>query len=36
LRNQLSSNERIVAIQEELAGFLLDDVISPKGEFHQR
>jgi hypothetical protein len=26
--------ERIVGIQEEIAGFLLDHVINPKGEFH--
>jgi hypothetical protein len=33
-RNRLSPTERIVGIQEEIAGFLLDHVINPKGEFH--
>jgi hypothetical protein len=31
---RLSPTERIVGIQEELSGFLLDHVIHPKGVFH--
>ena len=27
---------RFVGIQEEIAGFLLDHVINPKGKFHDR
>jgi hypothetical protein len=30
-----SNRERIRAIQEELAGFLLDEVIAPTGEYHR-
>ena len=34
MREQLLPNQRIRAIQEELAGFLLEEVISEKGEYH--
>ena len=34
MRDQLLPHQRVLAIQEELAGFLLDEVISEKGEFH--
>lgn len=26
--------ERIKAVQEQLCGFLMDEVVDPKGEFH--
>jgi len=34
MREQLLPNERVRAIQEELAGFLLKEVIDEKGEYH--
>ena len=34
MREQLLAEERIEAIQEEIAGFLLDQVIDPKGEYY--
>ena len=34
LKKNLIEPERIRAIQEALCGFLLDEVINPKGEFH--
>ncbi len=34
MRNELLSQDRIKAIQEELAGFFLDHVIDKAGEYH--
>ena len=34
MQERLTESERIRAIQEALCGFLLDEVINPKGEFH--
>ena len=34
LREDLLPNDRLQAIQEELAGFLINEVINPKGAFH--
>ena len=34
MKEDLIEPERIRAIQEALCGFLLDEVINPKGEFH--
>ena len=34
MKENLVEPERIRAIQEGLYGFLLDEVINPKGEFH--
>ena len=34
MRGQLLSTERILVLQEEIAGFLLDQVIDPKGEYY--
>ena len=34
MKENLIEPERIKAIQEALCGFLLDEVINPKGEFH--
>ena len=34
MKENLVEPERIRAIQEALCGFLLDEVINPKGEFH--
>ena len=34
MKEDLIEPERIIAIQEALCGFLLDEVINPKGEFH--
>jgi len=34
LKENLIEPERIRAIQEALCGFLLDEVINPKGEFY--
>ena len=36
LREDLLPNDRLQAIQEELAGFLLKEVIDPKGPFHYK
>ena len=36
MRDQLLPKYRIEAIQEELAGFLVNEVIHPQGEFHSR
>ena len=33
MRDGLLPRERMRAIEEEIAGFLLDDVIAPTGEF---
>ena len=32
----MEPHDRFVGIQEEIAGFLLDQVINPKGKFHER
>ena len=34
MRDGLLSQERVQAIQEEIAGFLLEQVINPKGEYY--
>jgi len=34
LREELLPNDRLQALQEELAGFLIKEVIDPKGPFH--
>jgi len=34
MRDKLLTENRVRAIQEEIAGFLLNQVIDPKGEFH--
>ena len=34
MRDRLLPEARVRALQEEIAGFLLDQVIDPKGEFH--
>ena len=34
MRDNLEIKDRVKAIQEELAGFLLEEVINPKGEFY--
>ena len=34
MKENIIEPERIRAIQEGLCGFLLDEVINPKGEFH--
>jgi hypothetical protein len=34
MRDRLLATERVRAIQEEVAGFLLDEVIAPTGEYH--
>jgi hypothetical protein len=34
MKEELIEPERIRAIQEEICGFLLDQVINPEGEFY--
>ena len=34
MENQALPLERVRAVQEQLCGFLLDEVVDPKGEFH--
>ena len=34
MKEELIRMVRVKAIQEALCGFLLDEVINPKGEFH--
>ena len=34
MRDKLLAQDRIEAIQEEIAGFLLDQAIGPKGEYY--
>lgn len=34
-RSQLPAKQRIREIQEEIADFLLDEVIAPIGEYHE-
>jgi hypothetical protein len=36
MRDRLLATERVRAIQEEVAGFLLDEVIAPTGEYHRQ
>jgi hypothetical protein len=36
MRDKLLPTDRVLAIQEEIAGFLVDQVIDPKGEFHYK
>ena len=35
MRDDLLPKDRVQAIQEELAGFLLEEVISKTGEYHR-
>ena len=35
IRNQMIPQARIIAVSEELAGFLLDEVISEDGEYYK-
>jgi hypothetical protein len=35
MRDRLLATESVRAIQEEMAGFLLDEVIAPTGEYHR-
>ena len=35
MKNQLLPQARIIAVSEELAGFLLDEVISEDGEYYK-
>ena len=34
MKEELIETARVRAIQEAMCGFLLDEVINPKGEFH--
>jgi hypothetical protein len=34
MRDRLLPEDRVKAIQEELAAFFLDEVIDPKGEYY--
>ena len=34
MKEELIEMARVKAIQEAMCGFLLDEVINPKGEFH--
>ena len=34
IREELLPNDRLQALQEELAGFFMKEVIDPKGPFH--
>ena len=34
MKEELIETARVRAIQEPMCGFLLDEVINPKGEFH--
>jgi hypothetical protein len=36
MRDRLLATERVRTIQEEVAGFLLDEVIAPTGEYHRQ
>jgi hypothetical protein len=36
MRDRLLATEHVRAIQEEVAGFLLDEVIAPTGEYHRQ
>jgi hypothetical protein len=35
MRDHLLATKRVRAIQEEVAGFLLDEVIAQTGEYHR-
>ena len=34
MKEALLETEKIRAIQEQLCGFFMDEVVNPKGEFH--
>ena len=34
MRDKLIPEERIMAIQEQLSGFIVEQVLDPKGEFY--
>ena len=34
MRDKLISEENIMAIQEQLSGFIIEQVLDPKGEFY--
>ena len=34
IRDVLIENDHLLAVQEGLCGFLLDDVVNPKGKHH--
>ena len=34
MRDKLIPEEKIMAIQEQLSGFIVEEVIDPKGEFY--
>ena len=34
MRDQLILEEKIMAIQEQLSGFIVEQVLDPKGEFY--
>jgi len=34
MQENLMTSEQVRAIQEQLCGFLLDEIIDPKGEFY--
>jgi hypothetical protein len=34
MRDQLLPQERVLAIQEAMAGFIYEQVVKPDGEFH--
>ena len=34
MRDQLIPEEKIMAIQEQLSGFIIEQVLDPKGEFY--
>ena len=34
MRNKLIPEEKIMAIQEQLSGFIVEQVLDPKGEFY--
>jgi hypothetical protein len=34
MRSEILPKERILATQEQLCGFLLSEVVNPKGEFY--
>ena len=34
MRDKLTTEEKIMAIQEQLSGFIVEQVLDPKGEFY--
>ena len=34
MRDKLTPEEKIMAIQEQLSGFIVEQVLDPKGEFY--